>query len=160
MSKLIILRSGYGVTASIRSEAKVQQLLTINPTWKDKVHFGFVPELTAPNAFDKLFDKPYDFIVHTASPVAFKVNDVQKDLIDPAVEGWRSSYRTLFAQSCLMLLVERLVFYKPLTGWQGKLWSASYYLGALWPCWIRLKKTVFPEETTMRTTGILWVGHW
>lgn len=85
--ELINLQSSYGVTASVRSEAKVQQLLTINPTWEDKVRFGFVPELTAPNAFDKLFDQQYDYIIHTASPVAFKVNDIQKDLIDPAVEG-------------------------------------------------------------------------
>ena len=83
----MIFRSGCDVTTSIRSEAKAHQLLTVNPTWKDKVHFGFVPELTAPNAFDKLFDKPYDFIIHTASPVTFTVNDIQKDLIDPAVEG-------------------------------------------------------------------------
>ena len=85
--KLTILRSGYNVTASIRSEAKARQVVDINPTWKDKVHFAFVSDLTAPNAFDKLFDKPYDYIVHTASPVTFKVNDIQKDLIDPAVNG-------------------------------------------------------------------------
>ena len=83
----MILTSGYDVTASVRSEAKAHQLLTTNPTWKNKVRFGFVPELTAPNAFDKLFDEPYDFIIHTASPVVFKVDDVQKDLINPAVEG-------------------------------------------------------------------------
>ena len=75
------------MTAVLRSEAKAQQLLDMNPTWKDRVHFSFVPELTAPKAFNKLFDRPYDYIIHTASPVAFKVNDIQKDLIDPAVEG-------------------------------------------------------------------------
>ena len=114
----MILRSGYDVTASIRSESKAHQLLTVNPTWKDRVHFGYVPELTAPNAFDNLFDKTYDFIVHTASPVAFKVNDVQKDLINPAVEGCGSSYCSPFVRMHLMLLVGRLIFYKPLTGWR------------------------------------------
>lgn len=83
----MLILSNYNVTASIRSEAKAQQLLDANPTWKDRVHFSFIPDLTAPNAFDKLFDKPYEFIIHTASPVVFKVHDIQTDLIDPAVEG-------------------------------------------------------------------------
>ena len=75
------------MTASVRSEDKAQQLLKKNPAWEGKVHFGFVPDLRMSNAFDKLFDKPYDFIIHTASPITFKVNDIQKDLIDPAVQG-------------------------------------------------------------------------
>ena len=79
------------MTASVRSEDKAQQLLTSHPAWKDKVSFGFVSDLRALNAFDKLFDKPYDFILHTASPVTFKVNDVQADLIDPAIQGCVSS---------------------------------------------------------------------
>ncbi|KAI9851188.1 MAG: hypothetical protein M1838_004298 [Thelocarpon superellum] len=79
--------SGYDVTASVRSEDKAQQLLKKHAAWEGKVHFSFVPDLSASHAFDKLFDKPYDFIVHTASPVTFKVNDIQKDLIDPAVQG-------------------------------------------------------------------------
>lgn len=85
--QLTVLWSGYDVTASVRSEDKAQQLLKIHPAWEGKVHFGFVPDLTAPNAFDELFDKSYNFILHTASPVAFKVDDIQKDLIDPAVQG-------------------------------------------------------------------------
>ena len=47
----------------------------------NKLKFGYVPELTVPNAFDKLFDKAYDFIIHTASPVAFVVKDVKAGLI-------------------------------------------------------------------------------
>ena len=87
ISVLTTLQQGYNVTATVRSEGKAHQLLAINPIWKDEVHFQVVPELTAPDAFDKVFDNAFDFIVHTASPVAFSVNDIQKDLIDPAVEG-------------------------------------------------------------------------
>ncbi|POR35614.1 Putative uncharacterized oxidoreductase [Tolypocladium paradoxum] len=85
--KLTGLQSGYDVTATVRSEDKAQQVLKKNPAWEDKVHFGFVPDMSTLNAYDKLFDKPYDFIIHTASPVTFKVDDVQKDLIEPAVHG-------------------------------------------------------------------------
>lgn len=52
----------------------------------NKLKFGYVPELTVPNAFDKLFDKPYDFIIHTVSPVAFVVKDVKAGVIDPGLK--------------------------------------------------------------------------
>ena len=29
----------------------------------------------------------FDYIIHTASPVNFKATDIQKELIDPAVQG-------------------------------------------------------------------------
>ncbi|KND89016.1 putative uncharacterized oxidoreductase [Tolypocladium ophioglossoides CBS 100239] len=85
--KLTGWQSGYDVTATVRSKDKAQQVLREHPAWEDKVHFGFVPDVSTLNAYDKLFDKPYDFIIHTASPVTFKVDDIQKDLIDPAVHG-------------------------------------------------------------------------
>ena len=82
------MQSGYEVTATVRSDAKAQQFLKKHPAWKNKVHFGFVPDVGASNAFDKLFEKPFDYVIHTASPVAFQVTDIQKDLIDPAVQGY------------------------------------------------------------------------
>ena len=75
------------MTATLRSEEKAQQLLRTHPEWKNKLKFGYVPELTTPNTFDKLFEKRYNFIIHTASPVAFVVKDVKADLIDPALKG-------------------------------------------------------------------------
>jgi hypothetical protein len=30
----------------------------------------------------------FDYIIHTASPDAFSVNDVKKDLINPAIHGY------------------------------------------------------------------------
>lgn len=81
------MQAGYEVTTSVRSEDKAQRQLKANPSWKGKVHFGFVPDLMAAHPFDELYNKSYDFIVHTASPMVFVVNDIQKDLIDPAVQG-------------------------------------------------------------------------
>ena len=44
-----------------------------------------------PGAFDNVFkseDIGFDYIIHTASPVNFAVNDVKKDLINPAIHGY------------------------------------------------------------------------
>lgn len=62
-----------------------------------------------PGAYDELFDGEHHFILHTASPVAFKVSDVQKDLIDPAVQGYVVSLLLSFA-----LLVSLTGFEAPL----------------------------------------------
>lgn len=42
-------------------------------------------------AFDEVFKSEkigFDYIIHTASPVNFAVNDVKKDLINPAIQGY------------------------------------------------------------------------
>ena len=47
----------------------------------------------ATNAFDKVFEKVaeggggFDYVIHTASPVTFIVQDVETDLVEPAVQG-------------------------------------------------------------------------
>lgn len=80
---------GYQVTASVRSASKAQQILALHPSWKDKVTFVYVTDVAAPGAFDHVFKEQegFNFVIHTASPVTFTVKDVQKDLIDPAVNG-------------------------------------------------------------------------
>ena len=75
------------MTASVRNRDKAQQVLKTHPSWEGKITFGFVPELNGSGVFDALFDKPYDFVLHAASPVTFQIQDVQQDLIDPAVQG-------------------------------------------------------------------------
>jgi nucleoside-diphosphate-sugar epimerase len=84
------MQVGYQTTASVRSEAKAQEILKLHPDWKDKVTFVFVKDIITPGAFDDVFKQEkdgFDYIIHTASPVNFRVTDFQKDLIDPAVQG-------------------------------------------------------------------------
>lgn len=84
------VQEGYQVTASVRSESKAQDVLDLHPSWKGKVTFVQVADITADGAFDDFFrqDKDgLDYIIHTASPMSFSVSDIQKDLIDPAVQG-------------------------------------------------------------------------
>ena len=88
-----LISAGYAVTATLRSPSKAQALLTTHPEWEDKVKFDYVPELTATNAFDAVFEKAaeggggFDYVIHTASPVTFVVQDVERDLVEPAVKG-------------------------------------------------------------------------
>jgi hypothetical protein len=76
--------------ASVRSSSKAESLFALHPTWKGKVAFVYVPDIAIPGAFDEVFKSEkvgVDYIIHTASPVNFAVNDVKKDLINPAIQG-------------------------------------------------------------------------
>ncbi|MCJ1467141.1 hypothetical protein MMC07_005763 [Pseudocyphellaria aurata] len=80
----------FSVVASVRSEAKGQEILELHPNWEGKVSFVCVSDLGAEKAFDHVFKDattPFDFIIHTASPATLLVTDIQKELIDPAVQG-------------------------------------------------------------------------
>ncbi|ATZ55992.1 hypothetical protein BCIN_12g05340 [Botrytis cinerea B05.10] len=88
----LLIKNGYKPIASVRSPSKVNQILKLHPEWVGKVRFVFVPEITTPGAFDHVLRDQaekggFDYIIHTASPVTFSVEDVKKDLIDPAVHG-------------------------------------------------------------------------
>jgi hypothetical protein len=78
--------------ASVRSKQKADEILELHPAWKKKsLSFVYIADLGSPNAFDEVFTSSadgFDYIIHTASPVTFTVKDVQKDLIDPAVQGY------------------------------------------------------------------------
>ena len=76
----------------MRSPSKAQALLSTHPEWKHKIKFVYVPDLLATNAFDDVFEKAledggFDYVIHTASPVVFVVEDVERDIVEPAVKG-------------------------------------------------------------------------
>ncbi|KAI5794445.1 hypothetical protein DFH27DRAFT_566534 [Peziza echinospora] len=85
----ILLKRGYSVRGTVRSQDKADKLLAAHKEHQDKLDFVIVEDIAQPGAFDKavVSEPPFDYILHTASPFHFKVTDVQKDLLDPAVQG-------------------------------------------------------------------------
>jgi hypothetical protein len=76
--------------ASVRSPSKAESLFALHPIWKGKVDFVYVPDIAIPGALDEMFKTEkngFDYIIHTASPVKFAVNEVKKDLLDPSIQG-------------------------------------------------------------------------
>ena len=52
--------------------------------------FEYVPDIVERDAFRGIFEQSrnkFDYILHTASPVNFAVTDIEKELINPAVQG-------------------------------------------------------------------------
>ncbi|KAI5293817.1 hypothetical protein KEM52_005169 [Ascosphaera acerosa] len=56
---------------------------------EDRLSFAIVPDIAQLDAFDEAIksDPPFEAVIHTASPFHFNAQDVQKDLLDPAVNG-------------------------------------------------------------------------
>jgi hypothetical protein len=78
------------VTSTVRSEAKARAVYETHPSWKNLVRFEYVADLTQKGAFDHIFanaTQPFDYVMHTASPVNFSVEDIERDLIEPAIQG-------------------------------------------------------------------------
>ena len=82
---------GYQTIASVRSPSKSESLFALHPAWKEHVSFVYVPDIATPGAFDDVFKSEkvgFDYIIHTASPVNFAVEDVKEDLLKPAIQGY------------------------------------------------------------------------
>ncbi|MCJ1390226.1 hypothetical protein MMC18_003084 [Xylographa bjoerkii] len=86
----IAAQRDYHITASVRSRAKADQVLALHPSWARQLTFVYIADVAQDGVFDDVFTKaeqPFDYVIHTASPVNFSVTDFQRDLIDPAVQG-------------------------------------------------------------------------
>ncbi|KAK8089941.1 ketoreductase, partial [Apiospora hydei] len=91
-----LLDYGFEVVVTVRTEEKGR---TIVKTLKDPSHrcsFAIVEDIAKEGAYDALFqstadsggeEKPFDYVVHTASPYQFHVEDPVKDFLDPAIKG-------------------------------------------------------------------------
>ena len=85
-----LLAQGHSVVTSVRSETKAQMLRDTFPNLgKDKLDFVYVADIAQEGAFDEALksDPPFEWVIHTASPVPINAIDTQKELLDPAIIG-------------------------------------------------------------------------
>ncbi|KAI1214281.1 NAD(P)-binding protein [Annulohypoxylon truncatum] len=91
----ILLKKGYEVVTTVRSETKASQIRAKYPGAKLSV--AIVPDIAAPNAFDSVIagEPGIDYVQHTASPFHFNWKDARTELLDPAIEGTNSVLRAI-----------------------------------------------------------------
>jgi len=85
-----LLNRGYSVVTTVRSQEKADKIAEAHSKFgKDKLDFAIVEDIAQEGAFEKavVSDPPFEAVIHTASPFHFKVTDVQKQLLDPAIIG-------------------------------------------------------------------------
>lgn len=99
-----LLASNISVRAIVRSQHKADQVRLAHPPPTPQqeeplLDFGIVPNITAPGAFDdvvKSADRPFDVVIHTASPFLYKaVADNLTDFLIPAKQGTEEILRAV-----------------------------------------------------------------
>lgn len=79
----------YSVRGTVRTQDKANKIAIAYPEYKERLDFIIVEDITKPGAFHQavVSEPPFDYILHTATPVTFKFTDVKLHLINPAVRG-------------------------------------------------------------------------
>ena len=85
----VSLDSGYHVRLAVRRDSQIALLKQLFSDFIDKVEFVVVSDITERDAFLHCLDG-VDYIFHLASPMPGKGQALQRDYIDPAVQGTES----------------------------------------------------------------------
>ncbi|KKY27859.1 putative aldehyde reductase ii [Phaeomoniella chlamydospora] len=79
------------VLATVRSETSAVALRDHYSEYLDRLSFAFISDIKASGAFDEVLGgSDITYIAHVASPVVFKVEDIERDILEPAVRGTTS----------------------------------------------------------------------
>lgn len=86
----LLLSKGYKVVGTVRSAAKGDYLKTLYAT--DDFSYEIVTDFVSAGAFDKALEKHPEVSVflHTASPVTVTVDDIEEEILKPAIEGTKN----------------------------------------------------------------------
>ncbi|KAL4784005.1 NAD(P)-binding protein [Aspergillus varians] len=85
-----LLERGFDVVTTVRSEEKGDKILTAHPNVpREKLSYAIVKDIAQDGAFDEAVksNPPFDYVLHTASPFHYNVQDPVKDFLDPAIKG-------------------------------------------------------------------------
>ncbi|KAM0263955.1 hypothetical protein ACHAQJ_000990 [Trichoderma viride] len=80
------LSEGTPVRGVVRSQSSADRILKVNAQYASLLSFAIVPDITTPGAFDEAV-RDVEGVIHIASPFTAQVNDNEKDLLIPAIEG-------------------------------------------------------------------------
>ncbi|KAL2005183.1 hypothetical protein VTN00DRAFT_3033 [Thermoascus crustaceus] len=80
------LEAGYAVRGTVRSEATAEKVRQSHAKYADRLSFAIVPDMGVPDAFDDAV-KGVDGVIHTATPFQIQVEDNERDLLRPAIDG-------------------------------------------------------------------------
>ncbi|KGO76949.1 NAD-dependent epimerase/dehydratase [Penicillium italicum] len=86
----ILLQHGFDTVVTVRSEEKGKRIIEAHPdVSNEKLSYVIVNDVAEDGAFDEAVksNPPFDYVLHTASPFHFNVQDPVKDFLDPAIKG-------------------------------------------------------------------------
>ncbi|KAI1471949.1 putative NAD dependent epimerase/dehydratase [Daldinia caldariorum] len=133
----LLLKRGYEVLTTVRSETKASQIRAKYPGAKLSV--AIVPNIAVPNAFDEVIanNPGIDYVQHTASPFHFKFSDARTELLDPAINGTKGilqaiakhapSVKRVVVTSSFAAIISEAKMNDPTTVFSEADWNPSTY---------------------------------
>lgn len=83
------LSRGYNVRTTVRSQQTAEKVKKSHEKDLDRLSFAIVPDVATPGGHDEAV-KGADGVIHTASPFVLQVEDNERDLLRPAIDGTNS----------------------------------------------------------------------
>ncbi|KXG54099.1 NAD-dependent epimerase/dehydratase [Penicillium griseofulvum] len=86
----ILLQHDFDTVITVRSDEKGKRIIEAHPDVpKEKLSYVIVNDVAKDGAFDEAVKSspPFDYVIHTASPFHYNVQDPVKDFLDPAIKG-------------------------------------------------------------------------
>ena len=83
-------KANYAITATVRTQGKADAIIAAHPDWGHKVTFALVPDFSAQAPFDNVFkdaSRPFDYVIHAASPLPEQASNMLKEVIEPSLHG-------------------------------------------------------------------------
>ncbi|KAG8919334.1 methylglyoxal reductase (NADPH-dependent) gre2 [Tulasnella sp. 417] len=85
-----LLERGHTVVGTVRSQSKTTFLRERFGDYValEKLRFAVVEDITVPGAFDAVLGAyQFDAVLHTSSPFHYSITDIEKELLQPAIQG-------------------------------------------------------------------------
>jgi nucleoside-diphosphate-sugar epimerase len=129
-----LLKEGHSVVTTVRSQAKADKIKEAHPEAGDRLSFAIVEDIAQPSAFDKavVSDPPFEAVLHTASPFHFKAQDIQKELLDPAVQGTLGCLKAIKAHAPTVKRVVITASFASIVDGSKGLWPEHTYSEKDW----------------------------
>lgn len=125
------LGHGYRVVGTVRSQASADKVRKTHAKYGDKLSFAIVEDVAVSGAHDEAV-KGVDGVIHTASPFQMQVDDNEKELLKPAMEGTRSVLTSIAKHNSDVKRVVITSSFSSIVNLEKGAWSEHTYNEADW----------------------------
>ncbi len=125
------LSAGYNIRGTVRSQTSANNVLASHAKFAKQLSFIIVEDITKPGAFDEAV-KGVDGVIHMQSPFWLDVEDNERDLLIPAIDGTLGLLKSISEHSPLVKRVVVTSSFASLIDMSKGLWPEHTYTEKDW----------------------------
>ncbi|XXH02193.1 methylglyoxal reductase (NADPH-dependent) gre2 [Hypoxylon texense] len=155
----VLLDSGFEVVTTARSDEKGRRIVqAVEPAQQERLSYVVVGDIASDGAIDSILetDPLFDYVVHTASPYHFNIQDPVKDFLDPAIKGTTGLLRSVKTRAPS---VKRVVITSSSAAILNPLNHAKVYDESHWAPW-KWEDALDPNKTYITSKVLSEKAAW